>query len=82
MAKKVPATKSEIMAAIAEAAGISKNDWRDDQDPCPHEGEIPPLQGREGRCPRLRQGASSNDASDAGSTEPAFVFHETRKAFS
>ncbi len=24
MAKKVPATKSEIMAALAEAAGISK----------------------------------------------------------
>ena len=29
MAKKVPATKSEIMAAIAEAAGITKKqaDW-------------------------------------------------------
>ena len=26
MAKKVPATKSEIMAAIAEAAGISKKE--------------------------------------------------------
>ena len=114
MAKKVPATKSEIMAAIAEAAGISKKqavaaydellkiayagakgpkgimlpglgktprpqsrDWRDDQDPCPHEGEIPPLQGREGRCPRLRQGASQ-DASDAGSTEPAFVFQNLK----